>query len=283
MVRKFLVFTLIFGGLSFVQAQDQKPNKKVIIINKTNDNGKITETRKEAEGVDADKLLEEMKADGIENINIDTEGGKRVISITKSESKSNSDSKGEKVKIIKIDGENVNEMEWEGDGDMPEEMANELKNIQISKIKDGENMMITIDADTPADSRQMEWAEGKSGNKKMKMIRREDSDRMYFPEKERKFMFRDNMNANSNKASLGVTIDDTQEGVVITDIVDGSAAAKAGLRRGDTILKINDTYIFTSDGLLKALSPFNPGESIKVRYIRVGKEKSVKATLTKRP
>lgn len=283
MVRKFLVFTLIFGGLSFVQAQDQKTNKKVIIINKTNDNGKITETRKEAEGVDADKLLEEMKADGIENINIDTEGGKRVISITKSESKSNSDSKGEKVKIIKIDGENVNEMEWEGDGDMPEEMANELKNIQISKIKDGENMMITIDADTPADSRQMEWAEGKSGNKKMKMIRREDSDRMYFPEKERKFMFRDNMNANSNKASLGVTIDDTQEGVVITDIVDGSAAAKAGLRRGDTILKINDTYIFTSDGLLKALSPFNPGESIKVRYIRVGKEKSVKATLTKRP
>jgi hypothetical protein len=283
MVRKFLVFTLIFGGLSFVQAQDQKPNKKVIIINKTNDNGKITETRKEAEGVDADKLLEEMKADGIENIKVDTEGGKRVISITKSESKSNSDSKGEKVKIIKIDGENVNEMEWEGDGDMPEEMANELKNIQISKIKDGENMMITIDADTPADSRQMEWAEGKSGNKKMKMIRREDSDRMYFPEKERKFMFRDNMNANSNKASLGVTIDDTQEGVVITDIVDGSAAAKAGLRRGDTILKINDTYIFTSDGLLKALSPFNPGESIKVRYIRVGKEKSVKATLTKRP
>ncbi len=73
-----------------------------------------------------------------------------------------------------------------------------------------------------------------------------------------------------------------KEGVVITDIVDGSAAAKAGLRRGDTILKINDKYIFTSDGLLKALSPFNPGESIKVRYIRDGNEKSAKATLTKR-
>ncbi|MBK8626189.1 MAG: hypothetical protein IPN86_11670 [Saprospiraceae bacterium] len=58
MVKKFLVLTLIFGGLSFVQAQDQKPNKKVVIINKTNDNGKITETRKEAEGDDADKLIE---------------------------------------------------------------------------------------------------------------------------------------------------------------------------------------------------------------------------------
>lgn len=281
MVKKFLVLTLIFGGLSFVQAQDQKPNKKVVIINKTNDNGKITETRKEAEGDDADKLIEEMKADGIDNINIDTEGGTKTISITKSTSKTTSkDGKDEdtNIKIIKIDGDNVNEMEWKGDGDMPEEMAKELKNININKVVDGDNMTITIDAES--DDQPKDLTEGKPKNRKMKMIRREDSDRMYFPERERKFMYRDNM--NSNKASLGVSIDDTQEGVVITDIVDGSAAAKAGLRRGDTILKINDKYIFTSDGLLKALSPFNPGESIKVRYIRDGNEKSTKATLTKR-
>lgn len=281
MVKKFLVLTLIFGGLSFVQAQDQKPNKKVVIINKTNDNGKITETRKEAEGDDADKLIEEMKADGIDNINIDTEGGTKTISITKSTSKTTSkDGKDEdtNIKIIKIDGDNVNEMEWKGDGDMPEEMAKELKNININKVVDGDNMTITIDAES--DDQPKDLTEGKPKNRKMKMIRREDSDRMYFPERERKFMYRDNM--NSNKASLGVSIDDTQEGVVITDIVDGSAAAKAGLRRGDTILKINDKYIFTSDGLLKALSPFNPGESIKVRYIRDGNEKSAKATLTKR-
>jgi hypothetical protein len=281
MVKKFLVLTLIFGGLSFVQAQDQKPNKKVVIINKTNDNGKITETRKEAEGDDADKLIEEMKADGIDNINIDTEGGTKTISITKSTSKTTSkDGKDEdtNIKIIKIDGDNVNEMEWKGDGDMPEEMAKELKNININKVVDGDNMTITIDAES--DDQPKDLTEGKPKNRKMKMIRREDSDRMYFPERDRKFMYRDNM--NSNKASLGVSIDDTQEGVVITDIVDDSAAAKAGLRRGDTILKINDKYIFTSDGLLKALSPFNPGESIKVRYIRDGNEKSAKATLTKR-
>ncbi len=222
-----------------------------------------------------------MKADGIDNINIDTEGGTKTISITKSTSKTTSkDGKDEdtNIKIIKIDGDNVNEMEWKGDGDMPEEMAKELKNININKVVDGDNMTITIDAES--DDQPKDLTEGKPKNRKMKMIRREDSDRMYFPERERKFMYRDNM--NSNKASLGVSIDDTQEGVVITDIVDGSAAAKAGLRRGDTILKINDKYIFTSDGLLKALSPFNPGESIKVRYIRDGNEKSAKATLTKR-
>jgi hypothetical protein len=284
MVKKFLVFTLIFGGLSMVQAQDQKPNKKVVIINKTNDNGKITETRKEAEGEDADKLIEEMKADGIENINIDTEGGTKTISITKSTSKTTSkDGKDEdtNIKIIKIDGDNVNEMEWEGDGDMPEEMAKELKNIQISKTKDGENMMITIDTDKPENGKKMEWAEGKPRHQSKKMIRKgENNDRYYFPTKERQFMYGEN--ANNNKVTLGVMIDDTDDGVVIGDIVDGSAAAKAGLRRGDTILKINDKYIFTSDGLLKALSPFNPGESIKVRYIRDGKEKSVKATLSKR-
>lgn len=37
----------------------------------------------------------------------------------------------------------------------------------------------------------------------------------------------------ANKATLGVMIEDTDQGVIISDIVDGSAAAKAGLRRGE--------------------------------------------------
>ncbi|MBK8626188.1 MAG: hypothetical protein IPN86_11665 [Saprospiraceae bacterium] len=39
-------------------------------------------------------------------------------------------------------------MEWKGDGDMPEEMAKELKNININKVVDGDNMTITIDAES---------------------------------------------------------------------------------------------------------------------------------------
>jgi S1-C subfamily serine protease len=81
---------------------------------------------------------------------------------------------------------------------------------------------------------------------------------------------------------LGVMIDDTDDGVVITDMTDGSAAGAAGLRRGDVLLKINDKYIFTSNGLIDALKPYNPTEAVKVRYIREGKEKSVSVTLKAR-
>lgn len=82
-----------------------------------------------------------------------------------------------------------------------------------------------------------------------------------------------------NKAVLGVEIDDTRNGVRITEIIPGSAAGSSSLRRGDVILKINDSYIFSADGLLEALNPFNPGDKVKVRYLREGKEKSTQVVL----
>jgi PDZ domain-containing secreted protein len=171
-------------------------------------------------------------------------------------------------------------MEWEGEGEMPEEMAKEMKNVKIKKIKDGDNMTITIDAEGDEENgKVIVMEEAGKGKKKNKMMFIEDTDKVFFNEKGRKLRME---KGNDNKATLGVNIDDTEDGVLITDIVEGSAAAKADLRRDDVILKINDKYIFTSDGLLKALRPFNPGETIKVRYIRDGKEKSVKAKLSGR-
>lgn len=281
MIKKFLVFTLIFGGLSMAYSQEQKTNKKVVIINKTNDNGKITETRQEAEGDEAEKLIMEMNPNDVDNINVTKDGNHNVISITKSISKiTEANDKGKKVKVITIDGDNVKEIDWEGEGQMPDELSKELKNVKIKKSIDRDNMTITIDAEGDEKG-------GKSivvtdaGKKKNKMLFVERDDHVYGNGKERKLSKRD-FESNKNKATLGVTIDDTDDGVIISDIVDGSAAAKSGLRRGDTILKINDKYIFTADGLLKALRPFNPGDKVKVRYIRDGKEKSIKAVLSGR-
>ncbi|MBK9151443.1 MAG: hypothetical protein IPM26_10770 [Saprospiraceae bacterium] len=42
---------------------------------------------------------------------------------------------------------------------------------------------------------------------------------------------------------------------------------------------MNDSYIFSADGLLEALHPFNPGDKIKLKYLREGKEKSASVTL----
>lgn len=281
MLKKIIISSVMLGCAFLTHAQDTQPKKKVVIINKTNIDGKVTETRKEAEGEEADKLLKEMDANEIENININTDNDQQVISINKSINKMiTSDDKGTKVKIIKIDGDNVNEMEWEGDGDMPEEMAKEMQNVKIKKIKDGDNMTITIDAEGDEDNgKVIVMEEDGKGKKKKNMMIIEENDKVFFDNKGRKLRMQ---KGNENKATLGVSIDDTDDGVVITDVVTGSAAAKAGLRIDDVLLKVNDKYIFTSDGLLKALRPFNPGDKIKVKYIRDGKEKSANAVLSGR-
>ena len=51
------------------------------------------------------------------------------------------------------------------------------------------------------------------------------------------------------------------------------------MRRGDVILKINNKYIFTANGLVDALTPYNPNEKVKLRYLREGNEKAVDVSL----
>jgi len=85
-----------------------------------------------------------------------------------------------------------------------------------------------------------------------------------------------------NPATLGVLIEDTDDGVVITEILEGSAAQQAGFRRGDVLLKVNTKYIFTYQGLIKALHPFNPGDKVKITCLRDGKEIKRTTILQKR-
>ena len=294
---------------NFASAQQKKSEeKKVVIVKKSNENGKVTETRQEAEGEAAEELLKSMSPEDIETINVQKgKNGENTIKITTKSSSSKSisndkdgqktveitsDSKDgkkvEKYKIVKKDGKGEKVIEWDGSGEMPEEMKKEMGKININKNMDGEKMEITVDVEKGEDG-------GDNEDNKMIIVRKGDKDKMrkeiewieregpnFGPEgRRRNFNFNDEK-PNNNKASLGVMIDDTDDGVVITDMIDGSAAGAAGLRRGDVLLKINDKYIFTANGLINALNPFNPKETVKVKYIREGKEKSVSVTLKER-
>lgn len=300
-VKIRFIYTLIavFGVLVAGEAQEApQPVKKVVIIKKINENGKVTETRQEAEGAEADELIKTLPAEDIEMVNVEkNKDGKNVITITKSTSEKivkSLDKDGEKeievtakvvdgktkekYKIIRKDKDgNEKVIEWDGDGEMPAELAKELEGVNINKNISGDEMEITIDADDidNSNTRQakvivMEADRAPKGKK----------DKMRWTTKEDEFM-RGN-DANTNKASLGVMIDDTDEGVVIADLAEGSAAVAAGLRRGDVLLKVNDKYIFTTNGLVSALRPYNPGDKVKIRYIRDGREKSTTAVLKER-
>lgn len=293
-IRTIMTFAVVFTLVVSATAQDTNTKKKVVIVKKTDDNGKITESRTEAEGAEADALIKKLEAEEGVSINESDEKGKKVIRIDKSTSEkkiNSSDNKNveitteiingnkkERYKIIKSDEEGDQTMEWDGEGEMPEDIRKELEQLDIDTEIEGDVMRIHIDANDMEkeenDERIVINKKLRDGDKRQRMMWKERDGKPSFPEGRNRSLSFKSDSPNTNKVSLGVMIENTDSGVVVTDIVPGSAAESAGLRRGDTILKINDKYIFTINGLLEALNPFNPDEKVKIKYIREGKEKS---------
>ena len=72
---------------------------------------------------------------------------------------------------------------------------------------------------------------------------------------------------------------DIESGMVIVSIESNSAAEKAGLKKGDIIIKLAGTDTDTLADFRFELYKHNPGEEIEITYIRDGKEGTIKLTL----
>jgi serine protease Do len=79
----------------------------------------------------------------------------------------------------------------------------------------------------------------------------------------------------SNKAFLGVLTAKTEKGAIIKNVIDESAAKKAGLKNDDIITKFGDKKITSPDDLRNAVQSYKPGDKVTVNYLRDGKNKSV--------
>lgn len=90
-----------------------------------------------------------------------------------------------------------------------------------------------------------------------------------------------NVFSTSNKAFLGVLTAKTDKGAVIKNVVDESAAKKAGLKNDDIITKFGDKEITSPADLRNAVESYKPGDKVTVNYIRDGKNKSVTVELGK--
>ena len=74
--------------------------------------------------------------------------------------------------------------------------------------------------------------------------------------------------------------EDVTEGVVVVDVTKNSGASKSDLKKGDIIIKINDEKISDYAYLRYELYKYNVGDTITLTYLRDGKEKTTKVTLT---
>lgn len=80
--------------------------------------------------------------------------------------------------------------------------------------------------------------------------------------------------------ALGLKKD--QKGMVVTELYpEDGPAAKAGLKREDVIIAVNDKPVTSLQDLRLVVVQMPPGTTVKVKYLREGKEKTVEVKLGK--
>ena len=100
--------------------------------------------------------------------------------------------------------------------------------------------------------------------------------------------------APAPKAWLGVTtqelsdelrdaLDIKNDGVLVNRVVTGSPAEKAGLRKGDVIISINDHSVDSPSALADAVSTAGVGTTASLRVVRRGTIQNMSARLAARP
>jgi Do/DeqQ family serine protease len=68
-------------------------------------------------------------------------------------------------------------------------------------------------------------------------------------------------------------------GVLISEVSPNSAAARAGIQRGDVLVAFNDTPVVDGNALRNAIAGSKPGTAVKLTILRNGKEQTVEAKL----
>ena len=75
---------------------------------------------------------------------------------------------------------------------------------------------------------------------------------------------------------------DNDDGVLVSNVVDGSPADEAGLKAGDVIISFQGEDLVDHSALTKAVKSTSPGEKVEVVVLRDGKKKTIKVELGQR-
>ena len=73
------------------------------------------------------------------------------------------------------------------------------------------------------------------------------------------------------------------DGVPLSHVVPDSAAARAGLREGDVLVRLGDAALDTFDDLRAALGRARPGDPVQIVYLRDGLARTATTTLDAAP
>jgi putative serine protease PepD len=84
-------------------------------------------------------------------------------------------------------------------------------------------------------------------------------------------------------AYLGVSMDETDDGVRIADVREDAPAENAGVRAGDLVVRAGGQAIDSATDLRRVVDAREPGDKLELRLRRDGETRTVTVTLGKRP
>jgi serine protease DegQ len=76
---------------------------------------------------------------------------------------------------------------------------------------------------------------------------------------------------------------DTDEGIIVLSVVEGSGAESAGVKAGDVITQVDGEPIRQVEDLLSALRERSPGDTVTLAILRGGGDEEIEVELTDRP
>jgi hypothetical protein len=81
---------------------------------------------------------------------------------------------------------------------------------------------------------------------------------------------------------LGLKDDGQSPGVLVTDVLQGSPAELAGVRRGDRIVRVGTTPVARAEDAARAVATLAPGDTLAIVFLRAGKEEHASTAVISR-
>ncbi len=72
---------------------------------------------------------------------------------------------------------------------------------------------------------------------------------------------------------------DEEIGVLVSEVAEDSPAEKSGIKAGDVIVEVEDETIYSKSDLAEVVRDFDPGDEIKIEFVRDRDEESIRVEL----
>ncbi len=270
-----LLFSILamvfFCGVSQAQApkddNEGKENHQIIIIKKTVDEDgnetieKIVKKGDEAENYNwkdaAEKDFDLEKMGDLNIIQLDENGAlpedlNEQLKNLSIEVEALNGENHIKIMGLSDDGEDL-DIEWDGSGEIPDDIKKELeeKGIHLKQLN------------------------GSNDNSSVFQVKVSENNAFLGVVLGKKVTVE-----NSNGVETANVEGESELGVVVNQVVEGSAAEAAGLQAKDIITALDGKPVKTANELTQAIGEKEPGDRVSIAYLRDGEAAQTEATLT---